>query len=258
VRNTPRVESDGLRCQLAYGHPRGGDRQQRYGKQVTEIEPHQARCNLGCVSQQMVVVGPYTGNEHITYCIAEPCRPKGEESQERWGHGGTQVQYQHLMRTANTPSEKALRRSEVALRSIPAYSFRVVALRSIWARRRRCREPSRPWQLTLTSGAPSSWAKKFTDVRGNVRSVGFQRKMPRIEEPDDGVRNIAPERLGAGRQEERIVLPPYREEWRFVGPEIVLENGCYVGANIIPVMLRPYLCCAPRSDFRTYRSAAFS
>ena len=24
------------------------------------------------------------------------------------------------------------------------------------------------------------------------------------------------------------------------------------------VMLRPYLCCAPRSDFRTYRSAAFS
>jgi hypothetical protein len=34
--------------------------------------------------------------------------------------------------------------------------------------------------------------------------------------------------------------------------------GYYVGANITRVMLRPYLCCAPRSDFRTYRSAAFS
>ena len=39
--------------------------------------------------------------------------------------------------------------------------------------------------------------------------------------------------------------------WENIGRFILM-------ATPTAVMLRPYLCCAPRSDFRTYRSAAFS
>jgi hypothetical protein len=37
-------------------------------------------------------------------------------------------------------------------------------------------------------------------------------KMPGLEEADDGVRDVALERLRARRQEERVVLAPHCEE----------------------------------------------
>src|ERR1700679_1508466 len=54
--------------------------------------------------------------------------------------------------------------------------------------------------------------------------MGFQRKMAGIEEAHGGARDVALERFGARRQEERIVLAPHREEGRLVFAEIRLEG----------------------------------
>jgi hypothetical protein len=52
----------------------------------------------------------------------------------------------------------------------------------------------------------------------------FQREVPGVEEADDCTRNVALECLRAGRQEERIVLAPHRQELRLVSAEIGLER----------------------------------
>src|SRR4030095_1883062 len=62
-----------------------------------------------------------------------------------------------------------------------------------------------------------------TDRRRDLCSMRLQREMPRVEEADDSIRNIALERLGTGRQEERVVLPPDREQRRLVRAEIFVE-----------------------------------
>ena len=49
-------------------------------------------------------------------------------------------------------------------------------------------------------------------------------KWPVSKKRTVGVRDVAPEGFGAGRQEERIVLAPHRQERRLVGAEIVLEG----------------------------------
>src|SRR6476659_4502749 len=49
--------------------------------------------------------------------------------------------------------------------------------------------------------------------------------MPSIEQMDLGLWIVAPERLRARRQEERIVLSPHREERRLVLAKIGLEFG---------------------------------
>src|ERR1700722_4800857 len=54
--------------------------------------------------------------------------------------------------------------------------------------------------------------------------MGFQREMAGVEEAQSGAGNIALERFGARRQEERIVLAPHRQERRLVFAEIVLEG----------------------------------
>jgi len=52
----------------------------------------------------------------------------------------------------------------------------------------------------------------------------FEREVTRVEEADDGTRNIALERLRAGRQEERIVLAPRRQQRRPLRAEVFLER----------------------------------
>src|SRR5258708_40096500 len=52
----------------------------------------------------------------------------------------------------------------------------------------------------------------------------LQREMAGVEEANERTGNIAPESLGAGRQKERIVLAPHRQQWRLVGAEVVLES----------------------------------
>src|ERR1700681_2230563 len=66
--------------------------------------------------------------------------------------------------------------------------------------------------------------EEFADGCGDLRGVRLQREMAGVKEADDRIGNVAPERLGAGRQKERIVLAPHREEGRLVRAEIVLES----------------------------------
>jgi len=70
-------------------------------------------------------------------------------------------------------------------------------------------------------GAP----KKVPDRVGDVGGVGLERKMAGVEEMHFGVRIVALERLGAGRQKERIVLAPHREQRRLTLGKISLELG---------------------------------
>src|SRR5262245_1148085 len=65
--------------------------------------------------------------------------------------------------------------------------------------------------------------EEVADRRGDLRGVRFQREVPRIEEADDHTRNIALERLGARRQEERVVPAPHRQERRPVRAEVLVE-----------------------------------
>src|SRR5437870_6339594 len=51
----------------------------------------------------------------------------------------------------------------------------------------------------------------------------FQREVTGVVEVYFGVRVVALERLGPGRQKERIVLAPDREQWRPLCAEVLLE-----------------------------------
>src|SRR5262245_54968531 len=53
----------------------------------------------------------------------------------------------------------------------------------------------------------------------------FQREMAGVDEADDGPGHVAFERLGTGREEERIVPAPDRQEGWLVRSEVLLEGG---------------------------------
>src|SRR5262245_18818469 len=67
--------------------------------------------------------------------------------------------------------------------------------------------------------------KKRPDLVGDLLSVRLQGKVPGIEETNRGIRDIALERFRSGRQEERIVLTPHREERWLARAEVVLKGG---------------------------------
>src|SRR5262245_8087468 len=69
----------------------------------------------------------------------------------------------------------------------------------------------------------NSGCEEVADRPGDLHGMCFQRKMARVEEVDDGARNVAPERLRARRQEERVVLAPHREQGRPVRTEVLVE-----------------------------------
>src|SRR5260370_38003877 len=54
--------------------------------------------------------------------------------------------------------------------------------------------------------------------------MSLEREGARVEELDERTGNVASERLGPRRQEERIVLSPCRKEAWLVRPEIILES----------------------------------
>ena len=112
------IERNRLRCQFADSHPCRGEGQQRHGKQVRKIDPHQSRGDLSSIAHQIVVIGPYDGDEEVTHCIAEPGGPKQQQSAIRGRVGGLRSSTSTVMRTANTPSENMLSLSGVALRSM--------------------------------------------------------------------------------------------------------------------------------------------
>ena len=61
------------------------------------------------------------------------------------------------------------------------------------------------------------------DLTCDLLGMGFQSEMTRIEEPDDGLRHVALERLRADWQEEWIVLAPDSQERGLLCPEILLD-----------------------------------
>ncbi len=77
-------------------------------------------------------------------------------------------------------------------------------------------------------GASLFWqlaGQEVADDRRDLRALAFQRKMAGVEQMDFGVRVVVFEGLSAGRQEERIVLAPYREERGPPGPDVLLKFG---------------------------------
>src|SRR5471030_3355614 len=71
---------------------------------------------------------------------------------------------------------------------------------------------------------PGSSRKEFTDCRGDLLRMRFQREVTGIVEANIGVGDVPLERLCARRKEERIVLPPHRKKPRLVLAEIRLER----------------------------------
>src|SRR5215469_9810034 len=77
---------------------------------------------------------------------------------------------------------------------------------------------------TLTLAMALPFAQEVADRRSDLLRAGLEREVARLEEPDNRPGNIAPERLGAARQEKGVVLSPHRQEARLVSPEVVLER----------------------------------
>src|SRR5262249_36643144 len=67
--------------------------------------------------------------------------------------------------------------------------------------------------------------EEVADDPGDLRSLAFQREVTGVEQVDFGVRVVALEGLGAGRQEKRIVLPPYRQKRGPPSAYVLLEFG---------------------------------
>src|SRR5262245_30800221 len=60
--------------------------------------------------------------------------------------------------------------------------------------------------------------------RTNLCRVCFQREVAGVEETHVATRNVALVRLGSLRQEERVILAPYRQEGWLVRAEVLLEG----------------------------------
>lgn len=69
-----------------------------------------------------------------------------------------------------------------------------------------------------------SGTQKLADCRGDRLGVRLERKVPGVEETDIGLRDVTLESLGAGRQEEGVVLAPDRQETWPVRSEVVLKS----------------------------------
>src|SRR5215831_14063061 len=78
---------------------------------------------------------------------------------------------------------------------------------------------------TVDSGndARRSPLQEVANAFGNLASMRFQGEMAGVEEADHRARIVPLERLGAGRQKERVVLAPHRQERRLALAEIFLE-----------------------------------
>ena len=65
---------------------------------------------------------------------------------------------------------------------------------------------------TFLDSIAVSAEQEVADGGRDLRSMGLQREVAGVEEAHDRVGDVALEGLGAGRQEERIVLSPHRQE----------------------------------------------
>src|SRR5476649_3086442 len=81
---------------------------------------------------------------------------------------------------------------------------------------------------------PGSSRKEFTDCRGDLLRMRFQREVTGIVEANIGVGDVPLERLCARRKEERIVLSPHRQKARLVLAEVRLKR--WVKRNVALVI----------------------
>ena len=79
--------------------------------------------------------------------------------------------------------------------------------------------PTSSFEARLVSG------EEVADGRRDLRCVRLQSEMAGVEEAHHRVRDVALERLGARRQEERIVLAPHREEAAACGCGNIVWNA---------------------------------
>src|SRR5215510_8963294 len=68
-----------------------------------------------------------------------------------------------------------------------------------------------------------SGCAEVTDRRRDLSRMRFQREVACLEETDHCAWNVPLERLGARRQEERVVLAPHREKRRPARAKVFLE-----------------------------------
>src|SRR5436309_6132544 len=102
-----------------------------------------------------------------------------------------------------------------------------------------------------------SGCEEAADRRRDLRGMRFQREVTRVEESDDGTGNIPLERLGAGRQEERVVLAPHRQQRRPVRAEVFLERRVQRDiAGIIEAQVELDLVVAGPSEQRRVQRVA--
>src|SRR5439155_18862134 len=79
-----------------------------------------------------------------------------------------------------------------------------------------------------------SACEEVTDRGRDLRRVGREREVARVEETDSRTGNIASERLGTTWQKEGIILSPHRQELGLVRPEVILE--CRVQGDVALVV----------------------
>src|SRR5689334_797906 len=79
--------------------------------------------------------------------------------------------------------------------------------------------------ISPPSISSSSSGQKLFDGCSDFGSVGFEREMAGIEEADRGIRDVTFVCLGAGWEEEGVVLAPCRQQRRSVRTEVVLKLG---------------------------------
>src|SRR5262249_48787504 len=80
--------------------------------------------------------------------------------------------------------------------------------------------PSAPGRAPLRS----SQGNEGTDCAGNFQGVGLQREVSGIKKAHNRAWIVAFERLGTNREEERIVLAPYRQQRRLMAPETLVAG----------------------------------
>src|SRR5262245_57858281 len=155
-----------------------------------------------------MVIDPNDGDEQVTHCVTQPCRPQQHEGLKsgllRW----TQSKTNTVIRTANTPSENALSRSGVSLLSMDRVA------RSHDDRRRgllllqKLNSGSTLMSAPLILPSVALSLQKFADRLGDFTRMRFQSEMTGVEG------QVAFVSLRPCGQEERVIAAPDRQKPR--------------------------------------------
>src|SRR6266481_7142540 len=88
----------------------------------------------------------------------------------------------------------------------------------------KCVPKSSPARCQPLRRVLDSVREEVADHCRDLRSMGLEGEVARVEEMDHRAGNIASESLGPLRQKEGIVLSPHRQEARLVRTEVILKG----------------------------------